>query len=222
MVTQIETWCLGGYLAAQYAFRQQERVRQGEEGAESVLKALVLASPVGVPFAPEEAETPRRRNSSWVRTAFTSLLGAGFTPQTILRSMPSSMGLSFVERVINARFEGDHTLGVWGLQDKEPTLMRDYLYHISTGRGSGEYALSTILLPGAWVRDPLEPKLGGLMKSMPVMIAYGDRDWMRTYQWNRVSARELVGKHVIMSGTHHFYLNSSAQFNTAVATFAGL
>ena len=188
----------------------------------NVLKALVLASPVGVPYAPEEEQSPRNRNRSWTRTIFTSLFEAGFTPQGILRLMPSSMGLSFVERVINARFEGDHTLGVYGLKDKEPTLMRDYIYKISTARGSGEHALSTILRPGAWVSDPLEPKLGGLMKKLPVMIAYGDRDWMRTYQWNRVAAQDLVGKHVIMSGTHHFYLNSSAQFNNAVAKFAGL
>ena len=71
-----------------------------------------------------------------------------------------------------------------------------YLYQITAAPGSGEYALSLILEPGAWARRPLCERLLPLQGvcpywylkfnekdtdlpiAVPVAFIYGSRDWM--------------------------------------------
>ena len=44
--------------------------------------------------------------------------------------------------------------------------------------GSGERALSQLLLPFAWARKPLCERIPKLNKSIPIRFIYGDTDWM--------------------------------------------
>jgi hypothetical protein len=50
----------------------------------------------------------------------------------------------------------------------ERAALQAYLYHISVRRGSGEYALNTVLSMGAWARRPLGLRMPGLR--MPALF----------------------------------------------------
>lgn len=52
----------------------------------------------------------------------------------------------------------------------------DYLYHICAQQGSGEYALGSLLLPGAMAKNPLFDRLANLQ--MPTTFIYGKEDWV--------------------------------------------
>lgn len=47
-----------------------------------------------------------------------------------------------------------------------------YRYHITSSAGSGEFALSAILAPGAYARRPLFHRLADL--KMPTVFIYGE------------------------------------------------
>lgn len=51
------------------------------------------------------------------------------------------------------------------LNQEDAKDLHDYVYHICAQPGSGEYALATLLLPGAFARKPLFDRLARL--SMP-------------------------------------------------------
>lgn len=54
------------------------------------------------------------------------------------------------------------------LEEDEQRDLNNYIYHISSKSGSGEYALATILAPGAYARWPLMDRLQGL--KMPTVF----------------------------------------------------
>ncbi|KAI8360942.1 Alpha/Beta hydrolase protein [Mortierella sp. GBAus27b] len=164
---------LGGYLSAVYALKYPERVEK-----------LILVSPVGIPENPEaqkaplptppseqdsdEAsstppQTPQRQSPAPPSSLFRKLaLGAwerNITPQSIMR-FTGPFGPSLVAAYTSRRFAF--------LEEDELRDLNNYIYHISSKSGSGEYALATILAPGAYARWPLMDRLKGL--KMPTVF----------------------------------------------------
>ena len=59
------------------------------------------------------------------------------------------------------------------IDPKERHAMQEYLYHISVRRGSGEYALNTILSMSAWARSPLIHRLPGVRMPTVFLCKHG-------------------------------------------------
>lgn len=133
---------LGGYLSTCYALKYPDRVSK-----------LILVSPVGVGkpaegLLPGEIR-PGRKLPTWAVNAWQ----ANITPQWIIR-LSGPFGRNLVQRYTSRRFAY--------LDEAEAKDFHDYLYHICAQCGSGEYALASLLLPGAIAKLPLFDRLAGL------------------------------------------------------------
>ena len=120
----------------------------------------------------------------------------------------------------------------------ERAAMQQYLYHISVRRGSGEYALNTILTMPAWARKPLIHRLPAmkvptafLCTSLARPIAPlhlqtrsppaganttdGSHDWMDESAARAVQHRMPAGATVyqISDAGHHLYMENARAFN---------
>ncbi|KAJ3336834.1 hypothetical protein HDU93_002074 [Gonapodya sp. JEL0774] len=179
---------LGGYLSAAYAMRFPERVSK-----------LILVSPVGVPHLPSDFKLP-----GWVST----LWSWNFTPQGIIR-MVGPWGPDLVQRYTDRRFAF--------LDESDAKDMREYLYHTLALRGSGEYALGSILLPGAFAKRPLMDRIGQL--KVPTTFVYGSHDWM-DYRHALEAAKAMPLDRVkvvrVPEGGHHLYLDNPPVFNEVI------
>ncbi|KAI8866821.1 alpha/beta-hydrolase, partial [Ramicandelaber brevisporus] len=220
-----------GYMSACYAMRYPDRVEK-----------LVLISPAGVPPKPdnyddiitngipqevvqkreqlteyyeeqrqqvrpspksESAPAPRRKIPSWL----ISMWENNVTPQSIVR-MLGPLGPKLVNYYVSHfRFlsEGEH-------ED-----LTSYMYHVTANRGSGEYALSSILLPLAYSRSPLEPRITepGSLK-MPVSFVYGSHDWMDSRAAYRVRNTMPAGQVEVVTiprAGHNLFLDNPDVFN---------
>lgn len=116
---------LGGYLSTCYALKHPEAVEK-----------LLLISPAGVPSPPPPVEPPMA--SSSFANMITSLFQKGYTPMSIIRGI-GPFGPSLVRRYTSRRFAH--------LDPQELNDLDSYLFNISAQSGSGEYALSRLLLP---------------------------------------------------------------------------
>ncbi len=187
---------LGGYLAAVYALKYPMHVEK-----------LILVSPVGVPRSPQSDpeffEDGGRKLSGWV----VKLWNAHFTPQLFLRWL-GPFGSSLVSKYTTSKF--------YLLEEIDQLDLHDYLYHISTATGSGEFAITRILEPGAYARKPLTDRLHEI--KMPTTFLYGEYDWMDYHAAEK--ARKLMNVPVrierIPDAGHHLYLDNPTDFDKAV------
>ncbi|KAF2479732.1 Alpha/Beta hydrolase protein [Neohortaea acidophila] len=159
---------LGGYMAVCYALKYPGH-----------LNKLILASPVGFPEDPyavsealpeptdgtvqnevlqssnettaatSNAKPPPRRLPKWVST----LWDANFSPFTFVR-LAGPLGPRLVSGWTTRRF--GH------LPPEEAQALHDYSYSLFRQRGSGEYALTYVLAPGAFARSPLIRRIQGV------------------------------------------------------------
>ncbi|KAG0302908.1 hypothetical protein BGZ98_007139 [Dissophora globulifera] len=216
---------LGGYLSVAYALKYPERVEK-----------LILVSPVGIPENPEaqqapipappaqdgattsdstQSTTPPARpaanappaRSTWVRKLAMGAWERNITPQSIMR-FTGPFGPSLVASYTSRRFAH--------LEEDEQRDLNNYIYHISSKSGSGEYALATILAPGAYARWPLMDRLSGL--TMPTVFLYGENDWM-DYKAAEKARRSMTVPTVLMripNAGHHLYLDNPPAFDKAI------
>eukprot|EP00164_Ancoracysta_twista_P000211 GFYU01000303.1.p1 GENE.GFYU01000303.1~~GFYU01000303.1.p1 ORF type:complete len:421 (-),score=103.59 GFYU01000303.1:215-1477(-) len=180
---------LGGYLSCVYALKHPE-----------VLHHVILVSPVGIPEAPAMPST----SIPWKFKVFKYLWDLNVTPQAFVRTI-GPWGPGMVDKYTTRRFS--HL-------DEE--LMNDisaYLYHSCAAPGSGEYAMNTILKPGAYARSPLIHRVKDI--KVPTTFMYGDRDWMGSH--HAVTAREHMSVPteviVVNDAGHHLYIDNSTEFN---------
>ncbi|KAG0205418.1 hypothetical protein BGX28_002989 [Mortierella sp. GBA30] len=216
---------LGGYLSTAYALKYPERVEK-----------LILVSPVGIPENPEaqmaplpqppsqesqsdSENTPQVARSSQEgaprtpppSTLFRRLaMGAwerNITPQSIMR-FTGPFGPSLVAAYTSRRFQH--------LEDDEQRDLNNYIYHISSKSGSGEYALATILAPGAFARWPLMDRLKDI--NMPTVFIYGDVDWMdyRAAEKARKNMKVPTAVWRVPNAGHHLYLDNPPEFDKAI------
>lgn len=205
---------LGGYMAVCYALKYPGH-----------LNKLILASPVGIPedpFAVSEAapepesssmaneftqsqdETTKQQTASkttqpqprklprWLVAAW----DANVSPFSLVR-LSGPLGPRLVSGWTSRRFSH--------LPAEESQALHDYSYSLFRQRGSGEYALTYVLAPGAYARSPLIRRIQGVGRQyvpaasssketsassdagiaqrlqesgVPVVFLYGDNDWM--------------------------------------------
>jgi len=76
----------------------------------------------------------------------------GWTPHDAVR-YAGPKGKDWVEKLVSRR--------LFRVSDENPLkpVLSNYLYHVFSGSGSGEYALNKILQPGAWAWNPLIDRL---------------------------------------------------------------
>lgn len=115
---------------------------------------LTKNAPESRPVTPEQQEVPRNSEMNrrpnipfWVPYAWNNL---HVTPQWLVR-MAGPYGPKLVGGYVSRRFSH--------LDIAEQADVQDYLYHVASMKGSGEYALSTILSFGAFARNPLIKRL---------------------------------------------------------------
>ncbi|OKL59281.1 hypothetical protein UA08_05411 [Talaromyces atroroseus] len=158
---------MGGYLATAYALKYPGR-----------LNKLILVSPVGVPEnpyavneampAPSESTTGGNDNGSSLNGRqpdsagpprprlgrfITYLWDANVSPFSFIR-WSGPLGPRLVSGWTSRRFAH--------LPADEAAALHDYTYSIFRLRGSGEYALTYLLAPGAFARSPLINRIQGL------------------------------------------------------------
>ncbi|KAG0332193.1 hypothetical protein BG000_010261 [Podila horticola] len=213
---------LGGYLSAVYALKHPERVEK-----------LILASPVGIPENPEaqraplpnppessessgsgsgspspkSASTPPAPPSSLLRKLAIGAWERNITPMAVMR-FTGPFGPSLVAAYTSRRFAY--------LEADELKDLNSYIYHISSKSGSGEYALSTILAPGAFARWPLMDRLKDL--KMPTVFMYGESDWM-DWKAGEKARRTMTVPTALMripSAGHHLYMDNPLAFDKAI------
>ena len=222
---------LGGYLASVYSLAHPTRVSR-----------LILLSPVGVPSKPPGADTrpaslpfPQRALYSFTQ----QLWMAGVTPQNVVK-WAGPWGRGFIERYVTHRFKeearaspsptaaqlsGDLSVGVDLSVDDVPAMdkpaVTEYLYQSLTARGSGEYALSKLLSPGAYAQQPLIDRLPQLPQGIPTTLVYGVYDWMDVRAGVAVARRlnEAGGAAVtlrVKDAGHQLMVDNVAGFDQAV------
>jgi hypothetical protein len=90
---------------------------------------------------------------------FTKLWETGYTPQSFVRTA-GPWGHKLVRQYCTRRFPD--------LEQEDMENVVQYIHGITCLDGTGEYALSRLLAPGAWARRPLAPRLSELQ--MPVVF----------------------------------------------------
>ena len=137
------------------------------------------------------------------------LWNAGWTPQTVVRAA-GPLGKGLVRKAIKARFGGDETMNMAGVSSGG--LVLDYMHAITSAKGSGEHALSRILLPGAYAKRPLVSRMGAMPTAVPVKFLYGAHDWMKPVD----SLRDAHDIRTIPRAGHHLYIDNAPAFESNI------
>ncbi|KAI9229547.1 MAG: Alpha/Beta hydrolase protein [Piptocephalis tieghemiana] len=211
---------MGGYLSVAYALRFPERVEK-----------LILVSPVGVPSSrkdpkalsgrvsldpnpdssiTQDSPSPSPKYSPFIRGAAwlaTKAWEASYTPMNLIRAA-GPMGRSLLGPYINRRMEC--------LSEVDKQAMWDYTYHIFAAQASSESALSHLLLPGAYARMPLAPRIPSL--TMPTTFVYGESDWMDDTHASRLIPLMSVPANIVIipGGGHNMFLEAPVAFDDCI------
>lgn len=141
----------------------------------------------GHPGETNTPKAPRKPMPKWL----TYLWDANISPFSLVR-WSGPLGPRLVSGWTSRRFSH--------LPPDQAQALHDYAYSLFRQRGSGEYALSYILAPGAFARSPLIRRIQGIGRQMiapdgsvtssistaeqrrengvPVVLMYGENDWM--------------------------------------------
>jgi len=212
---------MGGYLSVAYCEKYPERVDK-----------LLLLSPAGIPEeSPGQLERRARFLNSYPRklaySFFSGLWDGGYTPGSVMRTIPESQGRRLVEGYIHNRLPA--------IRDpEEQAILAEYMYTGSILPGSGEYGLSRLLHPGAMAKKPCLHRIPKL-KVKDVSFFYGLHDWMdvegaldvqsicreqRSQEGNLSTPN--INVYQITNAGHLLMLENSKSFNAALMVDAGL
>lgn len=121
-------------------------------------------------------KAPRRAIPGWVAWLWDT---NAVSPFSLIR-IGGPLGPRFVSGWTSRRF--NH------LPPEEAAALHVYAYNLFRQKGSGEFALTYILAPGAYARNPLINRIdqvgrgevanGKRETGFPVVLMYGDSDWM--------------------------------------------
>lgn len=214
--------------------------------------ASSAANTSNAPNAPTGTER-KRPMPKW----FATLWDANISPFSLVR-WAGPLGPRLVSGWTSRRFSH--------LPPEEAQALHDYSYSLFRQRGSGEYALAYILAPGAFARSPLirriqgvgrqwiEPHFGPLPDDasrepqpaqakvretgIPVVLMYGEHDWMDVKGGYAAEEKMKVEKEralksaseeerkrengdvkvvIIRKAGHHVYLDGPDHFNSVMA-----
>lgn len=193
---------LGGYLATLYALDYPQRVEK-----------LILVSPAGIPHDKNCPELEKSMggtiavNGQVVPAWICWLWSRNLTPQCFVRWF-GPVGPAMVRAYISKRLPT--------MPATDVPVFAEYTYHITADVGSGEFALGTLMRPGAWAKEPLHGRLADL--SMPVTFIYGSDDWMDHRYAEEASKSMTVPVKIIRipETGHQLYLEQPAAFNATI------
>lgn len=151
----------GGYISGCYALRYQQ-----------YLKGVVLISPAGMSEKPRTPTEKHRKDTFIVKFAKRTVdffWKRNITPTAFIR-MAGPMSTKVMQIYTRSRMQH--------LPEVELIALENYLIQINLAQGSGEYALSILLEPGAWSHKPLWERMVKL--TVPLCILFGENDWIPT------------------------------------------
>merc|ERR1711865_1164245 len=156
---------MGGYLSVAYCEKYPQRVDR-----------LLLLSPAGIPDDPPAAIAHRRAQflTTYTRKAVYGLFGKlweyGYTPGSVMRTLPEPRGRALVEGYVRQRLPSID-------KEDERSVLAEYMYTGAILPGSGEYALNKLLWPGAIAKQPCLHRIPHLAIAN-ISFLYGVHDWM--------------------------------------------
>jgi pimeloyl-ACP methyl ester carboxylesterase len=182
---------MGGFVSASYALEHGQ-----------YLDKLVLLSPIGL----QGFEPPKNLPISFSQSLLVSSIWS-LTPQRLLKALPRKRMLDYL-----ASRRGD-LIASFPYDDMR---VMEYFYEIATAGVSGEVAFSKLGHPFKGWKVPLSDRLDQL-GDLPVVVAYGDRDWMDPY----FSVQKFVGQpnrwvYILPDAGHHVYIQSAEACNDAI------
>jgi len=153
---------LGGYMATKYAEYYPKHV-----------SSVLLISPAGVWKKPAEFDAKLQsivNNSGFIKKYLFKKVNSSWVPGNSPLELLRCFG-PFATLLLNIymRFYGS-------LTKSERKDVKRYIFQILMKPGTGEYAMTHFLHPGAYGIDPLEKTLNKL--NIPISIYYGTRDWV--------------------------------------------
>ncbi|KAJ1920440.1 hypothetical protein H4219_001277 [Mycoemilia scoparia] len=218
---------LGAYFCAVYSLRYPERVEK-----------LILVSPAGIPEPDKEkmerirqgninipnppgkdgeAHTEQKKGTdSAEKTAplsrrlfintFVYLWDRNCSPQSIVRTF-GPLGSKIVGKYVS-RFS-------W-LNSEDQADLAEYMYHITVMKGSGEYALNSLFMPGVFPYKPLIDRVKGL--KMPTIFMYGTHDWM-DYKGGQEACKKMsvpTKLFQVPNAGHNIHLENPKEFDSII------
>lgn len=163
---------------------------------------------------------PRFTSSKWL----TYLWERHVSPFSIIRNV------GFMRSRWISRWTGSRFAEFYNVDPEQFQKVHDYIYRVFNAPGSGEYAITRILAPGALARLPLVDRVPKYVASMdlPTLWIYGDRDWMNrdagkeiNHEINTLN-RNLLTFATISNAGHHLYLDNPVEFASTVFKFLGV
>ena len=96
--------------------------------------------------------------------------------------------------------------------------LQDYFSQVTLLRGSGEYAITHILLPGAWARRPL---LNRLTVGVPMAFLYGESDWMTPEAAHQLKTQseQRVEVTIVPKAGHQVFWDNPPEAAAAILNF---
>ena len=252
---------LGGYMAVAYALKYpghlNKLVLASPVGIPEDPYAVNAAMPepadstMANEFQQDQETGTKKASGEPTRTPLpkwlTYLWDANISPFSVVR-WAGPLGPRFVSGWTSRRFSH--------LEPEESQALHTYAYSLFRQRGSGEYALAYILAPGAFARSPLIRRIAGVGRQylqpdgsttstvesasrgretgIPIVIMYGENDWMdiaggyaaeqklkeeKDKILKTASAQEKTEENgstkvkVIQKAGHHVYLDGWEEFN---------
>jgi len=222
---------LGGYLSVNYCLKYPSHVDR-----------LILVSPVGVPNNPYETQNDVEVDPS-VTDPPDSTLQSEFSQSQAApsksaiqqpRSLPRWVTLMWEANfspfmfvrlpIVGPKFASGWTTRRFAdlPTEKEQEALSQYAYQIFRLRGSGEYALTYLLAPGAFARRPLMERVKGLQNDSvlkKVTWIYGSYDWMDVDAGREASEKlgnletDVV---VVDKAGHNVHLDNPEGFNKII------
>ena len=206
---------IGAILACSYAERYPQH-----------LSSLILASPAGVPPAPEDSFKDKIAAMPFgLRRMMFGLAGnlweGGSTPQSVVRStgwLPLFGGKNLVDGYVNRRF-GDNIPSKAEFSNYMHTLYQEGDFN--NGAPGGERVLSALLHPGAYAKRPLASRIPALEEGIPITFIYGDRDWMDASMAFKLANDNHKRLHRfdifrVKDAGHQLHIDQPGQFNELV------
>eukprot|EP00039_Didymoeca_costata_P009596 m.127204 g.127204 ORF g.127204 m.127204 type:complete len:393 (+) comp14540_c0_seq2:77-1255(+) len=198
---------LGGYLSAMFTIKYPDLV-----------KSLGLCSPAGLISRPLPINIKKQEELPVSLRLMDFAWHSNVTPGQIIRLM-GPRAKKLVENIVKRRFHNR-----WDA--RQTNLISNYLYHITAARGSGEYAMNSLLEPistsdgriNVYAKEPISDKLRTIPSRIKVRVQYGDNDWLYQPECDetvrRLQAEGVdIGLNIIPSSGHHLYLDNPDAFH---------
>ncbi|EQC36828.1 hypothetical protein SDRG_05660 [Saprolegnia diclina VS20] len=194
---------MGGIFVTHYAVKYPERVEQ-----------LILISPAGVGYPPKDASEPRSFFFRIVRMGWR----AEITPMAIVRYL-GPFGHKLVSWILQRRMSWLPDTSVLKSGILDPALIADYMYHNWALKKSGDVAMNTHLLPGAFGKRALRDALLPGQIKMPVTFLYGGgSDWMDFNHGqdvvDRLKSTQYASLRKVPLAGHQVFMDNAAAFNS--------